>query len=53
MTEAFTKNDPNEHTYKRVIEPHHYIRPIPIDHLNGLEMTDEEKQVYQNPGYLN
>lgn len=53
MTEAFTKNDPEEHTYKRVIEPYHYIRPIPIDHLNGLEMTEEDKAVYQNPGYLN
>lgn len=28
-----------------------YLRPIPTGQLEGLEMTAEEKAVYQNPGY--
>ena len=35
----------------RTIEPYHYLRPIPQGQLDGMEMTDEEKAAYQNPGY--
>lgn len=38
-------------TVKRNIEPYLYLRPIPQGQLDGMEMTDEEKQAYQNPGY--
>ncbi|MBN2261693.1 MAG: RagB/SusD family nutrient uptake outer membrane protein [Prolixibacteraceae bacterium] len=38
-------------TVKRSIEPYLYLRPIPQGQLDGMEMTDEEKQAYQNPGY--
>ncbi|MGV3767882.1 MAG: RagB/SusD family nutrient uptake outer membrane protein [Chitinophagaceae bacterium] len=35
----------------RTIEPKHYLRPIPIGQLDGMDMTPEEKAAYQNPGY--
>jgi len=35
----------------RTIEPYHYLRPIPQGQLDGMEMTDAEKDAYQNPGY--
>jgi hypothetical protein len=38
-------------TTTREIEPYHYLRPVPQGQLDGLEMTDEEKDAYQNPGY--
>lgn len=38
-------------TVTRTIQPHHYLRPIPQGQLDGMEMTAEEKQAYQNPGY--
>jgi starch-binding outer membrane protein, SusD/RagB family len=38
-------------TFTRTIEPKHYLRPIPQGQLDAMEMTAEEKQVYQNPGY--
>ena len=28
-----------------------YLRPIPTSFLNALDMTDAERQAYQNPGY--
>jgi hypothetical protein len=28
-----------------------YLRPIPQSQLDGLQMTDDEKAAYQNPGY--
>jgi len=31
--------------------PYLYLRPIPRGQLDGMEMTDEEKAAYQNPGY--
>ncbi|MDD4698222.1 MAG: RagB/SusD family nutrient uptake outer membrane protein [Fermentimonas sp.] len=37
--------------YKRTIEPYHYLRPIPQGQIDGLTMSDEEKEAYQNPGY--
>jgi hypothetical protein len=38
-------------TFTRTIEPYHYLRPIPQGQIDGLDMTDEEKDAYQNPGY--
>jgi hypothetical protein len=38
-------------TVTRLIDNHHYLRPIPQGQLDGLEMTAEEKAAYQNPGY--
>lgn len=38
-------------TVTRLIDNHHYLRPIPQGQLDGLEMTAEEKTAYQNPGY--
>ncbi|MBQ6290713.1 MAG: RagB/SusD family nutrient uptake outer membrane protein, partial [Bacteroidales bacterium] len=43
-----------EHTlmkFTRDIDDHFYLRPIPLSQLNNMEMTDEEKAAYQNPGY--
>lgn len=40
-------------TYTRTIEDFHYLRPIPQGQLDGMEMTSEEKEAYQNPGYRN
>ncbi len=45
------KGDHTPVTYQRDIQPYHYLRPIPDDQMDGLEMTDEEKAAYQNPGY--
>ena len=38
-------------TYTRTIVDYLYLRPIPQGQLDGMEMTDEEKDAYQNPGY--
>lgn len=45
------KGDHNPQTYSRTIEAFHYLRPIPQGQLDGMEMTEEEKGAYQNPGY--
>ena len=45
------KGDHNPQTYSRTIEAFHYLRPIPQGQLDGMEMTEEEKDAYQNPGY--
>ena len=45
------KGDYNPQTYSRTIEAFHYLRPIPQGQLDGMEMTEEEKDAYQNPGY--
>ncbi|MBN1952893.1 MAG: RagB/SusD family nutrient uptake outer membrane protein [Bacteroidales bacterium] len=45
------KGDHTPVTYEREIEPFHYLRPIPQDQLDGMEMTPEEIAAYQNPGY--
>ncbi|MDX9903145.1 MAG: RagB/SusD family nutrient uptake outer membrane protein [Bacteroidales bacterium] len=37
--------------YTRTIEPKHYLRPIPQGQLDGMELSEAEKAVYQNPGY--
>ncbi|MDG3582300.1 RagB/SusD family nutrient uptake outer membrane protein [Galbibacter pacificus] len=38
-------------TFTRTIEDYHYLRPIPQGQLDGMEMTEAEKDAYQNPGY--
>lgn len=45
--------DHTPQTVTRLIDDHHYLRPIPQGQLDGLEMTDAEKEAYQNPGYRN
>ena len=45
------KGDHNPQTYSRTIEAFHYLRPIPQGQLDGMEMTEEEKDAYQNPGF--
>ena len=35
----------------RTIDPYLYLRPIPQGQLDGMEMTEAEKDAYQNPGY--
>lgn len=45
------KGDHNPQTYSRTIEAFHYLRPIPQGQLDGMGMTEEEKDAYQNPGY--
>ena len=39
--------------FKRTIPAGYYIRPIPQGQLDGMEMTKEEKDAYQNPAYRN
>jgi starch-binding outer membrane protein, SusD/RagB family len=38
-------------TVTRSIQNYLYLRPIPTAQIDGLEMTDAEKEAYQNPGY--
>lgn len=38
-------------TYTRTIPKEYYLRPIPQSQLDALQMSDEEKTAYQNPGY--
>lgn len=38
-------------TVTRSIQPFHYLRPIPQGQLDGMQMTQAEKDAYQNPGY--
>jgi len=45
------KGDHTAQTITRDIQPSLYLRPIPRAQLDGMEMTDEEKAAYQNPGY--
>lgn len=46
-----SKGDHTPQTITRNIEPHHYLRPIPQGQIDAMEMSVEEKAVYQNPGY--
>lgn len=43
--------DHDPQTVTRNIQPYHYLRPIPQGQLDGMEMSAEEKDAYQNPGY--
>ena len=38
-------------TVTRNIEPYLYLRPIPQGQLDALQISDAEKDAYQNPGY--
>ncbi len=40
-------------TVQRDIPDGYYLRPIPQAQLDALEMTDAEKEAYQNPAYRN
>ena len=51
MGEDYNKGDTMEKEWKRDIQKKHYLRPIPVGQLNGLDMSDEEIAAYQNPGY--
>lgn len=43
--------DHSPQTFTRNIEPYLYLRPIPQYQLDALDMSDAEKEEYQNPGY--
>ncbi|MGN8059510.1 RagB/SusD family nutrient uptake outer membrane protein [Pedobacter sp. 22163] len=38
-------------TVTRTITPNLYLRPIPQGQIDGMQMSDEAKKAYQNPGY--
>jgi hypothetical protein len=44
-------NNRVKQTITRDIRPHHYLRPIPQGQLNNMDMSEENKGAYQNPGY--
>ncbi|ULC60698.1 RagB/SusD family nutrient uptake outer membrane protein [Flaviramulus sp. BrNp1-15] len=35
----------------RDIQPHHYLRPIPLGQIDAMEASEADKAAYQNPGY--
>ena len=39
--------------FRRQIPADYYLRPIPQGQLDGMEMSDSEKEAYQNPAYRN
>ncbi len=45
--------DKDLETFTRDIPAGYYLRPIPQGQLDGMEMSDEEKALYQNPAYRN
>jgi SusD family. len=45
-------DDHTPQAFTRTIEPYHYLRPIPqTSQLDFMDMTEQEKAAYQNPGY--
>lgn len=38
-------------TVTRTITPALYLRPIPQDQIDKMQMSDADKKAYQNPGY--
>lgn len=46
-----SKGDHTPQEYTRNIQAYHYLRPIPQSQIDGMEMTEDEKEAYQNPGY--
>ena len=38
-------------TVTRTIPANYYLRPIPQSQIDGMDMTDAEKENYQNPAY--
>ncbi len=53
MGEDYNRGDTMEKEWKRDIDKHHYLRPIPVGQLNGLVEMDKDwlDANYQNPGY--
>jgi starch-binding outer membrane protein, SusD/RagB family len=45
------KGDHTPVTYTRTILPYLYLRPIPTGQIQAMDMTDDQKKAYQNPGY--
>ena len=45
------KGDHTPSTVTRTIEKYHYLRPIPQGQLDNMQMDDDAKKAYQNPGY--
>ena len=45
--------DKDLQTVKRDIPAGYYLRPIPQGQIDAMEMTDAEKEAYQNPAYRN
>jgi hypothetical protein len=45
--------DKDLETFKRDIPVGYYIRPIPQGQIDGMKMSDDEKDAYQNPAYRN
>ena len=45
------KGDHTPQTVTRNIQKYLYLRPIPQDQVDKMEMTSDEKTRYQNPGY--
>jgi hypothetical protein len=45
------KGDHTPVTYTRTIQPYLYLRPIPSGQIQAMDMTDDQKKAYQNPGY--
>jgi hypothetical protein len=45
------KGDHTPVTYTRTILPYLYLRPIPSGQIQSMDMTDDQKKAYQNPGY--
>jgi hypothetical protein len=45
------KGDHTPVTYTRTILPYLYLRPIPSGQIQAMDMTDDQKKAYQNPGY--
>ncbi|MBO7585507.1 MAG: RagB/SusD family nutrient uptake outer membrane protein, partial [Bacteroidales bacterium] len=54
MGEDYNRGDTMEKEWTRVIDKHHYLRPIPVGQLNGLVEMDKDwlDANYQNPGYV-
>jgi len=49
--DGYTDKDLME--FKRDIPAGYYLRPIPQGQLDGMEMSEAEKEAYQNPAYRN
>lgn len=45
------EGDHTPQKFTRNIQKGHYLRPIPQGQIDALEMTTEEKTLYQNPAY--
>ncbi|MDR6157731.1 MULTISPECIES: RagB/SusD family nutrient uptake outer membrane protein [Chryseobacterium] len=43
--------DHTPQTVSRTIKPFHYLRPIPQNQLDAMEVSADVKAKYQNPGY--